>query len=361
MQVYFIFSGGRKERWINNKNYPSEFFYGFKELSNLYKNISFLEEQDLGIKPQKSVLSIFFRKLSLFSFGIPLEMIYGFLRNKKFLKFTYKDTLVLTTNGIGLTLAFAKKIGLLKCNIIFIAMGLIPRNSSFFRTLIYKFIISKVTLLVISLQEEKYLKILMPKKTIHYLSFGVDNKFWNINNKNKKQEDYIFAIGNDKNRDWQTLIDSWESSFPILKIVTSKVLRNYKKNIQIIRGDWKKNLLTDEEILAYYRDSKFVIVPLIDTMQPAGQSVCLQAMSCEKPVIMSKISGIWDNNRLIHKENVFLVKPNDSSLLNNAINELLRDKILQKTLAKNGKELVDQLYNVEIMSKQLKKYIDQNI
>ena len=61
------------------------------------------------MKPKKSILSIFFRKLSFFSYNIPLEMIYGFLKTKKFREFSDKDILVATTNGIGLTLSFCSE------------------------------------------------------------------------------------------------------------------------------------------------------------------------------------------------------------------------------------------------------------
>ena len=64
-------------------------------------------------------------------------------------------------------------------------------------------------------------------------------------------------------------------------------------------------------------------------------------MSCEKPVIMSYISGLWDHSKLIHKENIYLVKPENPSLLNGSIKELLSDNILCKKLSKNGRELVD--------------------
>ena len=136
MHIHFIFSGGRRKRWLNKNFSPSEFFYGFKELSSISKNISFLEEKDIGMKPKKSIISIFFRKLSFFSYNIPLEMIYGFLKAKKFLDFSDKDILVATTNGIGLTLALAQKLGLLRCKLVLIAMGLIPKYSSLLKILL---------------------------------------------------------------------------------------------------------------------------------------------------------------------------------------------------------------------------------
>ena len=54
-------------------------------------------------------------------------MIYGFLKSKEFHDFSDRDILVATTNGIGLTLAFAQKLDFLKCKLVIIAMGLIPK------------------------------------------------------------------------------------------------------------------------------------------------------------------------------------------------------------------------------------------
>ena len=358
MKINFIFSDGRRKRWVNKNYSPSEFFYGFKELSSIFRNISFTEERDIGMKPKKSLLSIFFRKLSFFSYNIPLEMIYGFLKAKKFREFSDKDVLVATTNGIGLTLAFAQKLGFLKCNLVLIAMGLLPKYSGLIRSLLYQYIFSEANIVVISIEEKKFLKKIMPKKYIQYIPFGVDNNFWNAK-KIKIKEEYILAIGNDNSRDWKTLIDSWDYSLPTLKIVTSKTLNTSKNNIHIIKGDWKENFLTDEQILSLYNGSKFVVIPLLETIQPSGQSVCLQAMACEKPVIISSISGLWDHSKLIHKENIMLVKPENPSLLNRSINELLSDNILYRKLAKNGRELVDKTYNVEKMSLYLKDYLNQ--
>ena len=55
-------------------------------------------------------------------------------------------------------------------------------------------------------------------------------------------------------------------------------------------------------------------------------------MSCGKPVIISKISGLWDHSKLIHKENIFLVKPENPSLLNVSIKELLSNDNLCKKI-----------------------------
>ena len=112
--------------------------------------------------------------------------------------------------------------------------------------------------------------------------------------KKLKSEKYVLAIGNDLARDWSILVSAWDKDFPMLKIVTSLPIKNKKSNITVMRGDWHTQALTDLQIRDLYCNSEFVILPLKETFQPSGQSVCLQAMACSKAVLISNIKGIWD-------------------------------------------------------------------
>ena len=127
--------------------------------------------------------------------------------------------------------------------------------------------------------------------------------------KRKKADSYVLAIGNDFARDWNLLINSWEESFPNLKIISSLPIINFKKNIEVIKGNWHHKTLNDMEMRDLYCNSEFVIIPLKETLQPSGQSTCLQAMSCSKAVVLTKVRGIWDENLIKHKENIFFIRP----------------------------------------------------
>tara|TARA_Y100001968_G_C19454404_1_gene771557 strand:+ start:26947 stop:28053 length:1107 start_codon:yes stop_codon:yes gene_type:complete len=351
VKIKFLYSKGRKKRLDSNLEMPTEFFYGYKELKNLKYEVFIYEEEELGMRYKNNLLGIFLHKISFFSLGIPLKMIYGFLKSKNYKKFKSNDILIATTNGIGLTLAFANKIGLIKSKIVFIAMGLIPSNNCFIKKNIYKYFLENIILVTISKNEEDFLRKIMPNHNITYIPFGIDNSFW-VNNEIKLKEDYIFAIGNDKARDWKTLIDAWESNFPNLKIVTSEDIRNKKDNISLIKGDWRNNLISDEKIRSLYNNAKFVIIPLKETIQPSGQSSCLQAMSCGKAVLMTRIIGLWDPIKLKHKENIYLFEPNSPRNLNIAIKELLANKKLEEYIAYKGNKLVNQNYTSILMARE---------
>ena len=352
MKIIYIYSNGRKERLSRKEKVPSEFFYGFMELKNYFKELYIFEEKELGMQLQNNHLGKLFRKLSFLSFGLPLEMLFGFLINKSFKRFKDDEILVATTNGIGLTLSIAKTFGLIKSPIVFISMGLLSNKVTLFKKFIYGLILKNIFILFISKSEEKFFKKSMPSLNVSYIPFGIDNTFW-IEESSSNKENYALGIGNDLARDWDILIKAWEDSFPKLKIITSQKLSTNKKNIEIIKGNWRENLLTDKQIRKLYGSACFTLIPLKETIQPSGQSVCLQAMSCNKSVIMSNIFGIWDSSKLIHKKNIYLVKPSSISSLNLAIKNLIKNKRLNETIAKNGKKMVDSFYHKEIMAKSL--------
>ena len=154
-------------------------------------------------------------------------------------------------------------------------------------------------------------------------------------------------------------MNAWDENFPNLKIVTSLPVFTSKKNIKIIRGDWHSQELTDEEMKDLYRDSEFVILPLKQTLQPSGQSTCLQAMACSKAVLISNINGIWDKKLLKHKENIFFVKPNDETDLNRAIKSLFINKELRTKLEENGRKLITDHFNISNMKKDIKKILEE--
>jgi len=164
-------------------------------------------------------------------------------------------------------------------------------------------------------------------------------------------------------RDWITLVHAWKPDFPKLIIVTSLIVPQYGANIEVIRGDWRSCLLSDERIRELYWGSRFVVIPLHETIQPAGQSVCLQAMACGKPVIISDIGGIWDRNFIRDGETVLLTPPGDAVALAEKVQLLLSDRVLAERLARLGRAVIEKHLNVDIMAMQILNLIrrDQKV
>ena len=351
MKIKYIFKSGRKNRINSLKNFPNEFFYGYPYLIENGFDVEIIEENDLKIHNNTILISYINKFLNLF-LDFPLLHFVKLLNKKNLTLLNNADILITTTNSVGLSLGLLKNLNLIKKPIIFIAMGLIPLKNNFLKISYYKFLLQNLNVICLSINEQKYLISKLKNNKISYLPFGVDMKYWRPK-KSISNKGYILAIGNDYARDWKTLIDAWDIDFPELKLVTSLPLKTKKKNITILKGSWGEEFLTDDQIRKLYLDSYFVVIPLKQSIQPSGQSCCLQAMSCGKPVIMTKIMGIWDENLLKNEEDIIFVPPYSTNKLKKAIKELLTNKTLYRSLSLKGKKLIKEYYNSELMSKSL--------
>jgi glycosyltransferase involved in cell wall biosynthesis len=104
-----------------------------------------------------------------------------------------------------------------------------------------------------------------------------------------------------------------------------------KDNIEIIKN------VSDNELLQLYNSSDLFVLPSIVDSQGNTEGlgvVLLEAMACKLPVIGSNIGGIPDI--IQDKETGLLVSERDISEISNAINNLIEDENLRKTLAING-------------------------
>lgn len=82
--------------------------------------------------------------------------------------------------------------------------------------------------------------------------------------------------------------------------------------------------------------SKIVVLPIIkDVLQPAGISVCLEAMAFGKPVVISKGTSV---NGLVTEKEVELFEASDINSLKEAISRVWGDRERREEIAKNGKK-----------------------
>ena len=79
------------------------------------------------------------------------------------------------------------------------------------------------------------------------------------------------------------------------------------ENVRFISGSWGNQKITDSELREIYCKSKLVIIPLVESYQPSGQSVTLQAMASKTPVLISSTKGFWDKENFTDYENIFLI------------------------------------------------------
>ena len=119
--------------------------------------------------------------------------------------------------------------------------------------------------------------------------------------------------------------------------------------MEVIAGDWRQRLLSDEAIRDLYQGADFVVLPIRQTIQPSGQSACLQAMACGKAVILSEIAGLWDPQVMSDGKTCLLVAPGSVEALQDAVGSLMANPDRAREIGVNARAAVEKHFNLDIM------------
>ena len=170
----------------------------------------------------------------------------------------------------------------------------------------------------------------------------------------------LLFIGNDMNRDYDFIKELAKEMKDFNFVFITQRIKNLNlPNVQLIQGNWNENKLSDLEIRKIYESSFLTLLPLKQTYQPSGQSVALQSISMNTPVLLTKTKGFWDDTSFIDSENVIFLENNRVIDWKDKIIKIATDKNLYNILQENGKKLINQEFNLEKMYSSVIKELDQ--
>ena len=356
----FVYFNGRAEKLKGKDIRPRDFFYGYHYATSIGYITEILEfgNKEPGNKILSKILLII-QQLILKAFKFQYDFV-GIIKPNNWKLLKNSKNIILSNQRIAHSLLpFLLYVKLFKKSntITVIAMGLF--NSSSKNLLIIKIhnFLHKIMLKNISrmvfIGQPEYLYATQVftrySKKFQYIPFGVDKDFWKKKNtQDPSSDDYILFIGNDTNRDFDFLV-SLANKLQKKKfiVVTEKLEESEFKgtNVKLLNGSWNKDLLTDEYLRNLYDNAKITIVPLKEGLQPSGQSVTLQSMATETPVIVTKTIGFWSQDDFIHKENIYFTHSNDLEVWKNAIDSLYEDKDMYQSISSNSRNLIERKYN----------------
>ena len=108
-------------------------------------------------------------------------------------------------------------------------------------------------------------------------------------------------------------------------------------NALILNSGWKESKISDVDLRKIYAESTISIIPLTQTYQPSGQSVALQSMSMETPVVITKTNGFWDKDMFTHQENIIFMKENNVNTWKKTLESLMNDRNNLSKIAESAK------------------------
>ncbi len=333
----FLFRAGRRERLAAAG--PTEFLYGYAELARDGAPVAMFDEIDLGLdRPFNRLLEGAANRFAQLV-GFHARIVARLLARRRLLR--GNGTLVATTHTLGFALAMMRRLGAVRESLVIMTMGIVPTGASPVRLRWLRWLLGGTTLAVLSKPEAIWLRTALGEHVdIIDFTFGVDLEFWRP--ATGGGENFAISVGNDWNRDFATLVDSWRPHFPPLEIITSLPVTAGKSNIRVTRGDWRKQVISDEDLRARLQRARLVVVPLHDTLQPSGQSAALQAMACGRPVILTENRGCWDRQMLARHHACRFVAPGDSTALANAIEGLLAERAQAEAMGARARRMLEQ-------------------
>ena len=362
-KILYLFGEGRISRLNNLSESSDEFFYGYDYIKNIYQETSIIEMSSGKRRIIFSFIDKVLRKVT--KHGFFLSHIFTLKNTLKIIK---SDIVIATNDRIALSalpmLLIAKIFS--KTKVLVIVMGLLSKEGS--HNFLYKYTMKYFLRIVdefffLGKPESEVASKNYPEHSskFHFIPFCINERFWTINqNLPFQQKNKIAFVGNDGNREFDKAINIAKSLPNINFIFVTQEIdkKDIPNNVELISGSWGDNTITDKEIKKIYGESRFTILPLRETIQPSGQSVTLQSISCGTPVLISKTKGFWDTDKYINKKNIIFIEDNSLKSWIEEIKSIYEDKTMLKAIAKNGISLIHEEYNKKVFEKALISFLD---
>tara|TARA_B110000444_G_C18833825_1_gene594794 strand:+ start:77 stop:1210 length:1134 start_codon:yes stop_codon:yes gene_type:complete len=356
-EITYVFGFGRSKLILSDEKFADEFFYGYFKFLNTDININYIEFEDNSeIKTPRKILSLIskvLRKISRLSFF--MENICS-IKNFKILWHT--KNIVATNDRIGISLLpFLIIYKLFKVNkTTVIVMGLLAKQT----TNLFSHIIQRILLniffsvgnnfIFLSKSECRQAEVSYKKYTdkFHFVPFCIDTSFWKRDEIEKINRTKVLFIGNDGRREYSLVLKIAEAlpNYEFI-LISSNIDKSSIKspNVELIKGSWNKRVLTDEQLKDFYREGILSIIPIKDTYQPSGQSVALQSMAMNVPVMISDTIGFWDKELFKNNNNIFFVENNNLNSWKEGIEKILNDNSVRNTVSENGNKTIKKNYD----------------
>ena len=204
-------------------------------------------------------------------------------------------------------------------------------------------------------QVKKGIEIGIPEEKLEYVPLGIDIESNSINFLDKEMVKESFGIPSNtillfighliKRKNVHILLDALSNIdkkiFNSIQVIIigegpeKQRLIRQAINLNIIKNVKFLGSVTDPELKKWYSLADIFILPSLSEGKP---TVINEAMVNECAIIASNVNGIPE--QVNHGYNGFLFEPNDSKMLSQLINHLVKDTELMKQMGKNSRKKI---------------------
>jgi glycosyltransferase involved in cell wall biosynthesis len=357
MKIAFVYVQGRLARLADARAGRSarEFFYGALELQDRGHDVSLYEVDVEPYAPAGSLAVEWLYRCHL----MPSKTNSSLIRQLRILlpELNACSVVVATASGPAYGLAVLSACGQLRSTLLAIHCGIANHSLRRRRRWINALLLRRSWSMLYGDGEVESVQRMfgVPTERLRVNQFGVDTTFWRPAEE-KQDGSYILSVGNDLRRDYELLLALARRIDERFIIVTRQDLGQLPDNVEQMRGDWHAQALSDSGLRELYQKARLVIVPLKDSVQPSGQSVCLQAMACGKPVILTDTRGLWSREMMRDGENIVLTPPGDLSAMLQATSALIANPLQRALLGECARQIVCDSADIRLFSVRLEAF-----
>ncbi len=176
----------------------------------------------------------------------------------------------------------------------------------------------------------------VPAGRLARLPFGVDADFWAPAPPGGVDPDLLLAVGNDRSRDWDTLLTAFaalRARRPSVRLeIASRMPPPRVPDGVVVRGQ-----LPHPQLRGRYARAAAVVVTTAPNLHVSGMTVALEAQACARPLVMTRTAGVED----YVGDGGRLVPPGDPAALARTLLDVLDDPAGAAELGRAGRAAVE--------------------
>lgn len=167
---------------------------------------------------------------------------------------------------------------------------------------------------------------------VECIPFGIDLNFFKKKDGVEKRQ--VLSVGRDPDRDWKTFVAATRG-IDVPVVITSWLSR--LKSLMPLPPNYQVLELPSRTLVEKYAESSVVVIPLNTSYRnndAMGSSALFEAMSMGKAIVATRTKAM--ESHVKDGENGLLVPEGDAQSMHDAIERLLADEKLRKTLGENA-------------------------
>lgn len=172
-----------------------------------------------------------------------------------------------------------------------------------------------------------------------FLHHRADTDFYAPSRAHQHGQPYIFSVGNDVSRDFETLARAATRCAAVVGFDHRFVVQT-KLSVSNADGllDIRSGTVPYTELRDLYQQASVVVLPLHDMVHPGGINTLLEAMATARPIVVSDSQGVTDYVR--NGQTMIAVPVGDADALAAAILKLVHSPDEARRLADNARRFV---------------------